>query len=182
MRERIEALVRAVPAHDALEAEHQVQILDWIVSGAPLFRIQKPDVPKRHLTACVVVVDRERRRILLVDHRNAGLWLPCGGHVEQDEAPETAACRELMEELGMPASFLFEGPFFLTVTRTIGVDAGHDDVGFWYVLEGDSTRPVWFDDSEFTDVAWFDFGEIPFGRCHPHMRRVMNKLEAALAG
>jgi 8-oxo-dGTP pyrophosphatase MutT (NUDIX family) len=40
-------------------------------------------------------------RILLVDHVNAGLWLPPGGHVEVDEDPGLTARREIQEELGL---------------------------------------------------------------------------------
>lgn len=173
-------MVGEVTAHDELEAEHKALILHWIASGAPLFRVQKPDVPKRHLVSYIVLVDMARQKIFLGDHRNAGLWLPCGGHVEPDEDPQTTARRELMEELRLPASFLFERPFFVTVTRTIGVDAGHEDVSLWYVLSGDLTRQVWFDESEFRDVAWFGFDEIPLDRCDPHFERFMRKLQTAL--
>ena len=46
--------------------------------------------------------------VLLVNHINAGLWLPPGGHVEPDEHPAQTASREALEELGIaerPASF-----------------------------------------------------------------------------
>src|SRR5215469_4939800 len=117
MRERIAESVRAVPAFDQIEADHQAEILDWIASGAPLYRIRKPDVPKRHLVSYIALVDPTRRKILLADHKNAGLWLPTGGHVEPDEDPAVTARRELAEELKLEASFLYPDPFFLTVTR-----------------------------------------------------------------
>jgi len=180
MRDKIAELVAGVPPHDSIQADNQTEILDWIASGAPLFRIRKPDVPARHLVSYVVLVDPELRRILLVDHKNAGLWLPTGGHVEPDEDPANTARRELAEELKLEASFLFPDPFFLTVTRTIGIDAGHEDISLWYVLAGDSEFPTWFDPEEFNGVAWFGFGEIPFERSDPHMRRFMNKLQSHL--
>ena len=180
MRERLADLVRAVPAFDSIEAGHQAQILDWIASGAPLFRIRKPDVPERHLVSYVALVDPAHRKILLVDHKNAGLWLPTGGHVELDEDPAVTARRELAEELKLEAAFLFPDPFFLTVTRTIGLDSGHEDVSLWYVLAGDSEQPTWFDAAEFNMVEWFRFDAIPFERSDPHMRRFMNKLQARL--
>ena len=180
MRERIAELIRAVPPHDSCEEAHQSQILDWIASGAPLFRIRKPDVPARHLVSYVALVDPARRKILLVDHKNAGLWLPTGGHVELDEDPAVTARRELAEELKLEASFLYPDPFFLTVTRTIGIDANHEDVSLWYVLAGDAERPTWFDPAEFNSVAWFGFDEVPFERSDPHLRRFMNKLQARL--
>jgi 8-oxo-dGTP pyrophosphatase MutT (NUDIX family) len=180
MRDRIADLIRAVSSFDAIEQDHQAQILDWITSGAPLFRIRKPDVPNRHLVSYVALVDLARRKILLVDHRNAGLWLPPGGHVEPEEDPAHTARRELAEELRLEASFLYPDPFFLTVTRTIGIDAGHDDMSLWYLLAGDSERHAWFDPNEFNGLRWFGFADIPFDRSDPHMARFMNKLQTRL--
>jgi 8-oxo-dGTP pyrophosphatase MutT (NUDIX family) len=39
--------------------------------------------------------------VLLVDHKNARLWLPTGGHVEEGEDPRATVVRELKEELGL---------------------------------------------------------------------------------
>ena len=58
---------------------------DDIESGSPIFRIQKPDVPNKHLVSYFVLFDEHNRKILLVDHKKALLWLPSGGHVEIDE-------------------------------------------------------------------------------------------------
>ncbi|MGO9605719.1 MAG: NUDIX hydrolase [Candidatus Binataceae bacterium] len=180
IRDTIAGLVSAIAAHDATEASHKARVLDWIASGAPLFRIQKPDVPKQHLVSYFVLADLKHRKILLVDHKSAGLWLPSGGHVEPDEDPEATVHRELAEELRLAASFICKGPFFLTITRTIGIDAGHDDVSLWYVLSGDSESRIWFDENEFNAIRWFSFDEIPFDRSDPQLRRFMDKLEAHL--
>lgn len=40
-------------------------------------------------------------RILLVDHKKAGGWLPPGGHVELDEDTDQALFREVEEETGL---------------------------------------------------------------------------------
>ena len=180
IRDQIAALVRGISAHDSLEEDHKTAILEWIASGAPLFRIRKPDVPNRHLVSYIVLTDPARGQVLLVDHKNAGLWLPCGGHVEPDEDPAETVRRELVEELRLEPTFLYRDPFFVTLTRTVGVDSGHDDVSLWYVLKADSTRTPWFDENEFNALAWFGFDEIPFERSDPHLRRFMNKLYTKL--
>ena len=53
----------------------------------------------RHFTVAVFVVHAER--VLLHYHRKLGKWLPPGGHVEDDELPDDAACREVLEETGV---------------------------------------------------------------------------------
>lgn len=75
---------------------------------------------------------------LLVDHINAGLWLPPGGHVEPDEHPADTARRETREELGIDPVFAEEPaqPSFITVTRTVGRDHRHVDVSLWFLLIG----------------------------------------------
>ena len=95
-----------------------------IASGAQIFRTAEPDAPNQHLVAYFALVDRDARSMLLVDHRNAGLWLPTGGHVEPDEDPAATVTREAREELGIDAVLdrgLSSNPLFVTQTTTVGV-------------------------------------------------------------
>ena len=62
---------------------------------------QKPDVPPKHLVSYFALVDEARGKMLLVDHKLAGLWLPSGGHVEPDEDPRATVVREIAEELNL---------------------------------------------------------------------------------
>lgn len=89
------------------------------------------------MVPCFAVVDGDW--VLLVDHINAGLWLPPGGHVEPGETPAQTVMRAVQEELGMTADFLTPQPVFLTVTDTVGLTAGHTDVSLWFVYMGTRT-------------------------------------------
>lgn len=180
MRSVIADYIRAIQPYDELERQQIAATLDWIASGAPLFRIAKPDLPPQHLVSYFALVDDADRKVLLVDHRRSGLWLPSGGHVEPDEDPVATVEREVLEELGIPANFRFATPLLLTVTQTVGSHAGHTDVSLWYVLDGDATQPLDFDAGEFYGVQWFDFDAVPFERADPHMRRFITKLKCGL--
>lgn len=182
MRSAILSIVEAIVPLDPIEEEHRSVAAAWIASGAGLFRTAKPATPTPHLVSYFVVVDPVQEKILLVDHRNACLWLPTGGHVEPDEHPRAAVEREVREELELDARFLFEEPLFITVTETVGLTAGHTDVSLWYVLRGDATEPVAFDRTEFASVAWFRPGEIPYDRADRHLGRFVRKLKGALDG
>ncbi len=177
--EDIAEIVAAIEPVDELEQEHRDSTLEWIRSGAPIFRTQKPDVPPMHLVSYFALVDQQREKVLLVDHKIAGLWLPSGGHVEPDEDPTATVVRELAEELNLVADFKQPEPLFITATRTVGKDGGHTDVSLWYLLRGDSTRAIDFDRGEFHGVRWFGFDEIPFERSDPHMRRFVEKVRAS---
>lgn len=181
MRDEIAALVGAISPFDQLERDHLAAAAAWIASGAPLCRTAKPATPPRHLVSYVLVVDPARRAVLLVDHKLAGLWLPCGGHVEPGEHPAAAAARELGEELGLPARFLAPGPLFLTVTETVGATAGHTDVSLWFVASADSAIDLAGDPGEFHGVSWFPFAALPHPRTDPHLQRCVDKLGALLA-
>jgi 8-oxo-dGTP pyrophosphatase MutT (NUDIX family) len=175
MHATIADLVQAITPFDPLETAHLQQALAWIASGAPLCRTAKPATPPQHLVAYFALFDLAQQKLLLVDHKNAGLWLPNGGHVEVDEHPHTTVVRELGEELGLTAHFLWPDPLFLTVTETVR-GALHTDVSLWYVLLGDSTAPLTYDESEFYGVAWFSLDELPLTRTDPHLARFVAKL------
>ncbi len=179
MRDRISETVMAIAPVDDLERKHRDATIEWIKSGAPIFRAMKPDVPPMHLVSYFALVDEHRGKLLLVDHKLAGLWLPSGGHVEPDEDPHATVIREIAEELKLAAEFIQPDPLFITVTRTLG-PGDHTDVSLWYLLRGDSSRAIDFDRGEFHGVRWFGFDEIPFERSDPHMRRFVTKMRASL--
>ena len=172
--------ISAITPYDALEKEHIENTLSWITSGEPIFRVVKPDIPNKHLVSYFVVFDKEARKILLVDHKKAGLWLPAGGHVEPGEDPKDTVKRECLEELGIEADFWREDPIFLTSAVTVGITAGHTDVSLWYVIKGNSLDQYQFDQSEFNSIRWFSFEEIPYEKSDPHMKRFVNKLQMHL--
>ncbi|MFD0683612.1 NUDIX domain-containing protein [Actinomadura fibrosa] len=165
---------------DATEEQHRRQATEWITSGAPLYRTRKPDVPPIHLVSYAILI--EHGRILMVDHRLAGLRLPPGGHVEPSEEPWRTVTRETHEELGVevvPNSA--ECPFFVTWTQTRGAGR-HTDVSLWY-LAHPSTSVTTFDDREFAGIEWMSPSEIlttPITSLDPNMHRFTHKLQAVL--
>lgn len=182
IRNHIRGLIESVDPFDDLEHEHIAATLSWIDSGAPLFRIQSPDKPPKHLVSYFVLIDPEHRSILLGDHINAQLWLPSGGHVHPDEDPIETVRRESREELSKEAVFLrgYERPLFLTNNLTVGLTPGHTDVSLWYVLRGNVHEYIHYERRELQEVNWFTFEEILesdpaiFDR---HMHRFVHKLE-----
>lgn len=176
MRAAIRKEVDLIEPLDSLEQETKVDVLAWIDSGAELCRLEKPATPPKHLISYFAVVDDEH--VLLVDHINAELWLPTGGHVDPGEHPRDTALREAEEELSLKGEFLREGPVFVTINETVGKTAGHTDVSLWYVLRGDRSLNLNFDHSEFHDAKWFHKNDVPLDRADRHMPRFLRKLYA----
>jgi 8-oxo-dGTP diphosphatase len=183
MREEILKLISSIEPLDELEQEHIANAVEWIHSGVEIFRIEKPATPPKHLVSYFVLIDSEKKKIMLVDHIKAKLWLPAGGHVEKDEHPNITVEREVQEELNMPADFVFKEPLFITQTVTVGLTAGHTDVSLWYVLRADSEKEITYDTAEFNGYKWFDYKEIlntDISNFDPHMHRFIKKVESVL--
>lgn len=173
MRGKTRALIAAITPGDADEAADQRVTLDWIDSGAALWRTAPPATPPLHLVSYFVPVDGDH--MLLVDHRKAGLWLPPGGHVEPGEHPHAAAARECREELGVNADFICDAPLFLTVQRTVGASE-HTDISLWFALRADRQAQYAYDKGEFHAIRWFARDALPRSRCAPHLDRFAAKL------
>lgn len=176
IRDAILRTVSSIIPFDSVEKEYVDFVKNWIASGAEIFRIAKPDTPHTHLVAYFAVVDPNTNEFLLVDHRKSSLWLPAGGHVELNEHPKDTVKREIQEELGIEAEFLFEDPLFLTVTNTTGNVARHTDVSLWYLLKGNRHDHLKFDHDEFHRIRWFHRNEIPFERADPCLKRFVDKV------
>lgn len=76
----------------------------------------------RHFTVAVFVV--HAGRVLLHFHRKLGRWLPPGGHVEENELPDDAALREVLEETGVRARLVGARGLPIREPRQLVVPAG----------------------------------------------------------
>jgi 8-oxo-dGTP diphosphatase len=177
-------LVAALSPFDALEAAHITDTLHWMESTDDVFRRAKPATPPRHLVSYAAVLDPHTFDVLLVDHLNARLLLPPGGHVEPDEHPAAAARRECREELGIDSPNVLgaDHPTFLTVTTTIGRDAGHTDVSLWFIINGSRDMRLTIDEVEFRGVQWWSLSAVTSAdgkAVDPHFQRFMRKAVAS---
>jgi 8-oxo-dGTP pyrophosphatase MutT (NUDIX family) len=115
----------------------------------------------RDFTVAVYVV--HDGRVLLHWHEKLGRWLPPGGHIEQNELPDEAAVREVMEETGVAAT-LIDGESYVALPdeprrlcRPAGIQLesigpGHEHIDLIYFAAG---QPA---DSP-PKVGWYSPGE-----------------------
>jgi 8-oxo-dGTP diphosphatase len=184
VHDEIRSLVAQIVPADAIEAEHCRQALAWLDSTDDIFRRIAPRTPSPHLVSYFLLTDKPEGRVLSVDHRKAGLWLPSGGHVEPGEHPVATVRREVQEELGIPAVFspvTGDQPIFVTVTETAPTVNRHTDVSLWFVLSSGANEPLKPDLREFRQVRWWsreDIGQADPALFDPHLNRMLAKFDS----
>ena len=194
---RLMIQVAGIDPYDAQEDADQVDVIQWIASGEPLYRVERtPPTPAKHLAVYIVVLDDKLEKMLLIHHRRAQLWVPAGGHVEPEEAPLNAVLREGREELNLKPGFWMStelgnrDPFFLTVVD-VSTDDGHPhtDVTLWYVMKTDDAVIPSLTKAhreEYDDIVWFSLKGVTWladmvpDECAPGMARFMNKVNKTL--
>ncbi len=115
-----------------------------------------------HLTASAFVFDPDLRRVVLVAHRKAGLWLQPGGHLEVgDVGLAGAALREAAEETGLDDLRALPGVVHLS-HHTLGARFGrcrsHLDVRYAMIASADRRPSV---SPESDDVRWWSIDTLP---------------------
>lgn len=85
----------------------------------------------RHFTVAVFVV--HDGKVLLHHHRKLDMWLPLGGHIEDDELPDDAAVREVYEEAGIEIELVGERRDDIEEPKQLHRPAG---VQLEYIAEG----------------------------------------------
>lgn len=173
VRSRLLTMVNGIDTADDIAELHRRMTVDWINSGAPLWRTHKPATPPMHLVSYFMIYDPQTGRYLLVHHRNAGLLLPTGGHVEPDEDPWDTVVREADEELHLTIDSTRRNPMFLTATGTRGAGS-HTDISLWFLVHAHELAITWYDEAEFSGIAWMSADQItnmPIGQLDPHMHR-----------
>ncbi len=122
----------------------------------------------RHFTATGFVV--WQGKVLLHWHRKNQLWLPFGGHIEQNEDPVQCVLREVEEETGIatavygsPAVLHFSAPGQIAAPITILVEQvtdgveRHEHIDMIYFCRPLAEPPASFDDPT---ARWLSAAEL----------------------
>ena len=141
-----------------------------------------------HMTASAWVVNRERTRVLMVDHRLYDSWSWTGGHADGEEDLLAVALREVTEETGVTHVRPVSKDIFSLETLTVD---GHEKRGEYvpshlhlnltYLLEADDTEALRVCEDENKGVAWFGLDEALRASTEPwFVKRIYGKLNEKL--
>jgi 8-oxo-dGTP pyrophosphatase MutT (NUDIX family) len=166
---------------------------DRLARSMPAHPPVQPGITFRHFTVAVFVV--HAGRVLLHYHRKLGKWLPPGGHIEDDELPDQAALREVLEETGIrvrligPRGLPIESPLQLVVPAGIQVETiylGHQHIDLVYFArpEPDDLAAAEIDArlAASDRVGWYAEGELEALGVDDEIRAWCRRVLDTLAG
>lgn len=169
----IAALNQLVP-FDKQEEEDIATTITWLRSAN---QVHKLGSPEQHLGVLNLLLSPDRASIFLTLHRKAQIWLPPGGHVDENVRLQKAVEEEMDEELGAKAEFYIDQPIFHVRTLTQGANAGHTDVTLWFLLKGTPNHPYKILEKEATDARWFTIDEVLADPAMAHLHRGLKKIK-----
>ena len=158
-REKLLNQIAAYIPYNEQEAADRELILHWIQDHDDAFTRQNKVA---HITASAWVVNRDRRKVLLVYHNIYNSWSWLGGHADGETDLLAVALREVKEEAGIanvrPVSPDIYSLESLTVDGHVKKGqyvSSHLHLNVTYLLEADSDEAVSIKEDENSGVAWF---------------------------
>lgn len=122
---------------------------------------------KTQLVICGYLI--HNNKVLLIHHKKLDLWLPPGGHIEENETPDDAVKREFKEEVNLDVEILNRNdvqntetvrqlavPFYVNV-HNVG---DHNHCCFFYLCETENSEKLKINKNELKDFGWFSIEDL----------------------
>ncbi|MCL2226542.1 MAG: NUDIX hydrolase [Oscillospiraceae bacterium] len=142
---------------------------------------------QNHFTATGFVFNSDGK-ILMIKHKKLGVWLPPGGHIEENELPCKAVLREVFEETGVRAKVISVAPStdaesielpmpMEILLEDIEGDESHNHIDMVYLCraENSTLNPQ---ESEIDDIGWFTPAQIMELETFDNVRNSVKKAKA----
>ncbi len=131
------------------------QIANYWLERLKRGNLTRDDGQASHFCCYFLPYNPASKRVFIVHHKKAGLWLSPGGHIDKGESLMQTLNREIEEELGLKERIKRQiQPFLLTTTR-IEKKAGpcKEHLDIWYRFPTDGAE-FKVDLKEFYTARW----------------------------
>ncbi len=118
-----------------------------------------------HFSASAFIVNKERTKMVVVNHIINGGWMYPGGHVDGEKDFLAVAVREVKEETGLKVNILDENIFSIQSVPIKGhikhgkYVCAHLHFDVIYLMEADDKLPLSYQKDESKGVKWILFDE-----------------------
>ena len=142
-----------------------------------------------HFTATGIVFNA-KNQVLLVFHKKLNVWLPPGGHIEENELPDDAVIREIFEETGIRVKIKslrqnidisnkdscreLERPFIILLEDIEG-DGKHNHIDMIYICSALNDEFT-LQKLEVSDIGWFTLSEITELETFDNVKQTIKKV------
>lgn len=151
------------------EARNNAKITDEVKFTLEMYSfnsIKKAKETALHFCATACIVNEENNKILFIHHKKLNKWLFVGGHIEENEDPEMAVCREVKEETNLDIELLgkryprkedYIKPFALQKNV---IKNNHIHIDVFYVAVAKNPDEIKAKKDEILNYKWFSKEDI----------------------
>ncbi|TVR18631.1 MAG: NUDIX domain-containing protein [Anaerolineaceae bacterium] len=174
------ALLDAAEPANSTEAQSIARMRD-LISQHPNILSQNCEIG--HVTASGLPVDVTSGRVLLILHKKLRVWVPTGGHTENELDPAQTALRESREESNLPDLQFYPRPhpvdFDVHLIPQMLDRPEHLHLDFRYVLSTRQPDSARVSPDEALDMRWMPFEAVyAADDVMPDVKRLTRKAQA----
>lgn len=121
----------------------------------------------KHFNVTTYVYNSETDKFVFVLHKKLNKWVAPGGHIDNNENPESAALREVKEETGIDVRLIGDRyPEETDLIRPFGIQLNvistneHEHFDIIYLAFPVNNTDVKLNKEESNDIKWFSLNEI----------------------
>ncbi len=121
----------------------------------------------RHFNVTTYVYNPKNNKFLFVLHKKLNKWVAPGGHIDNDENPESAALREVKEETGLNVKLIGDRyPEETDLMRPFGIQLNvisayeHEHFDLIYLAVPITDTDIKLNKKESNGIGWFALSEI----------------------
>lgn len=149
--------------------------------------ILKRDNEMIHVTSSGFVINKNKDKVLMVNHNIFNAWSLTGGHADGEEDLIGVAMSEITEETGVKDIHLMTDkivsldilPVFGHIRKGKYITS-HLHISVTYLFQANENEQVIVKPDENSAVKWIPFNEIDIYSSESHMKKIYNKLTSKI--